>query len=66
LVYNLFRFNSLDSRFRKRWDSRDRAASFDGADGVVLAKEFLDQHHPVCAADEASPLFLIAQPPLLC
>src|SRR5262245_60804224 len=26
----------------------------------------LDQHHPVCAANVASRLFLIAHPPLLC
>jgi hypothetical protein len=39
-----------------------------GADGVVIhhKKNMLEpDHHPVCAAKDASRLFLIAHPPLL-
>src|SRR5678815_567137 len=34
-----------------RHQEKYRTASSYGADGVVLVKESLDQHHPVCAAD---------------
>ena len=52
-----------------RHQEKYREASFDGADGVVVQDQtemFLNlNHHPVCAASDASHFFLLAQPPLL-
>src|SRR5690349_12335857 len=50
-----------------RQQIKGREASFDGADGVVIQfRQFPEtNHHPVCAAKDASQLFLdrAASPP---
>ena len=53
-----------------RHQKENGAATFDGADGVVLVKRYVrfpDQHHPVCAAVDASQLLSprAATPPRL-
>jgi hypothetical protein len=74
-LLNMLDINNLRLSSLKRWDTRGREASFNGAAGVVqngtiskehILKHFVNPNHPVCAAAVASHLFIdgAATPPV--